>query len=72
MFPLTSLKLRLTVPRVLVQALLFIDDDVLDVLHRQMVSEGMKQNVLEFLQRYSLHVKLQRRGITPQDLLNHT
>lgn len=70
MFTLTSLKLCLTVPRVFVQALLLIDDDVLYVLHRQVVPEGMKKDVFQFLQRNPLHVKLQRQ-IT-QELLNQT
>lgn len=70
MFTLTSLKLCLTVPRVLVQALLLIDDDVLDVLHRQVVPESMKKDVFQLLQCYPLHVKLQRQII--QELLNQT
>lgn len=70
MFTLTSLKLCLTVPRVLVQALFLIDDDVLNVLHCQVVPEGMKKNVFQLLQCYPLHVKLQRQ-IT-QELLNQT
>lgn len=71
MFTLTSLKLCLTVSRVLVQALLLIDDDVLDVLHRQVVPEGMKKDVFQLFQCYPLHVKLQRQ-ITQKQLLNQT
>lgn len=56
---LTSFELCLTVPRVLLQALLLIDDDVLDVLHRQVVTEGVEQNVFQLLQGDSLHVELQ-------------
>lgn len=56
---LTSFELCLTVPGVLLQALLLIDDDVLDVLHRQVVTEGVEQNVFQLLQGDSLHVELQ-------------
>lgn len=59
---LTSFKLHLTVPRVLLQALLLVDDDVLDVLHGQVVSEGVEENVLQLLQGDLLHVELQRGG----------
>ena len=55
---LTSLKLHLAVPRVLVEALLLINDDVLDVLHCEVVPEGVEEDVLQLLQRYPLHVKL--------------
>lgn len=62
---LTSLKLCLTVPGVLLQALFLIDDDVLDVLHGEVVAEGVEQDVFQLLQRDPLHVKLQqyRKGI---------
>lgn len=53
-----TFKLRLAVARVLVQALLLVDDDVLNVLHGEVVTEGMVQDVLQLLQRYPLHVKL--------------
>lgn len=59
---LTSFKLRLTVARVLLEALLLVDDDVLDVLHGQVVTEGVEQDVLELLQRDPLHVELWRGG----------
>lgn len=55
---LTSLKLRLTVPRVLLQALFLIDDDVLDVLHGEVVAEGVEQDVFQLLQGDPLHVEL--------------
>lgn len=57
---LTSLKLCLTVPRVFLQALLFVDDNVLDVLHGQVVAEGVEQDVFQLLQGDPLHVKLQQ------------
>lgn len=57
-FWLTSLKLRLTVPRVLLQALFLIDDDVLDVLHGEVVAEGIEQDVFQLLQGDPLHVEL--------------
>lgn len=56
---LTSFELCLTVSRVLLQALLLVDNDVLDVLHRQVVTKGVKQNVFQLLQGDSLHVELQ-------------
>lgn len=59
---LTSLKLCLTVPRVFLQALLLVDDDVLYVLHGQVVAERVEQDVLQLLQGDSLHVKLQEEG----------
>lgn len=55
---LTSLKLRLTVPGVLLQALFLIDDDVLDVLHGEVVAEGVEQDVFQLLQGDPLHVEL--------------
>lgn len=55
---LTSFELCLTVPGVLLQALLLVDDDVLDVLHRQVVAKGVKQNVFQLLQGDPLHVEL--------------
>lgn len=61
---LTSFELRLTVPRVLLQALLLVDDDVLDVFHRQVVAKGVKENVFQLLQGDSLHVEL--RGDTDE------
>ena len=64
---LTSLKLCLTVARVFLQALFLVDDDVLDVLHGQMVAEGVEQDVFQLLQGDLLHVELQgrdeRRGL---------
>lgn len=57
--PLTSFELCLTVPGALLQALLLVGDDVLDVLHRQVVTKGVKENVFQLLQGDSLHVKLQ-------------
>lgn len=59
---LTSLKLCLTVPRVFLQALFLVDDDVLDVLHGQVVAERVEQDVFQLLQGDSLHVKLQEEG----------
>lgn len=56
---LTSLKLCLTVPRVFLQALFLVDDDVLNVLHGQVVTEGVEQDVFQLLQGDPLHVKLQ-------------
>lgn len=56
---LTSFELCLTVPGVLLQALLLIDDDVFDVLHCQVVAKGIEQNVFQLLQGDSLHVELQ-------------
>lgn len=55
---LTSLVLR-AVPWIFVEALLLRDDDVLYVLHRQVVAEGVKQHLLQLIQRQLLHVKLQ-------------
>lgn len=59
---LTSFKLCLTVPRVFLQALFLIDDDVLNVLHGQVVAEGIEQDVFQFLQGDPLHVELQEEG----------
>ena len=59
---LTSFKVCLTVSRVLVEALLLVDDDVLDVLHGQVVSEGVEQDVFQLLKGDTLHVKLQGGG----------
>lgn len=56
---LTSLKLCLTVPGVFLQALFLVDDDVLNVLHSQMVTEGVEQDVFQLLQGDPLHVELQ-------------
>lgn len=56
---LTSLKLRLTVPGVFLQALFLVDDDVLNVLHSQVVTEGVEQDVFQLLQGDPLHVELQ-------------
>lgn len=56
---LTSLKLCLAVPRVFLQALLLVDDDVLNVLHGQVVAEGVEQDVFQLLQGDPLHVELQ-------------
>ena len=62
---LTSLKLCLTVPRVFLQALLLVDDDVLNVLHGQVIAEGVEQDVFQLLQGDPLHVELQEdRGET--------
>lgn len=58
---LTSLKFRLTVPGVLLQALLLVGDDVLDVLHSQVVTEGVEQDVFQLLQGDPLHVELQEK-----------
>lgn len=58
---LTSLKFRLTVPGVLLQALLLVGDDVLDVLHGQVVTEGVEQDVFQLLQGDPLHVELQEK-----------
>lgn len=64
---LTSLKLCLTVPGVFLQALFLIDDDVLNVLHGQVIAEGVEQDVFQLLQGDPLHVELQedrdKRGI---------
>lgn len=67
---LTSLKLRLTVPGVFLQALFLVDDDVLNVLHSQVVTEGVEQDVFQLLQGDPLHVELQedRR----QTILSHS
>lgn len=54
----TSLKLGLAVLRRLLQALLLVDDDVLNVLHRQVVPEGVVEDVFQLLQRHPLHVEL--------------
>lgn len=56
---LTSLKLCLTVPGVFLQALFLIDDDVLNVLHGKVVTEGVEQDVFQLLQGDPLHVELQ-------------
>lgn len=56
---LTSFKLCLTVPRVFLQAFFLIDDDVLYVLHGQVVAEGIEQDVFQLLQGDPLHVELQ-------------
>lgn len=55
---LTSLILR-AVPRCFVEALLLSDDDVLNVLHCQVVPKGVEQHLLQLIQRQLLHVKLQ-------------
>lgn len=64
---LTSLKLCLTIPGVFLQALFLIDDDVLNVLHGQVIAEGVEQDVFQLLQGDPLHVELQKdrdkRGI---------
>lgn len=55
----TSLKFGLAVSWVLLQALFLCDDNILDVLHSKMVSEGVEQDMFELLQGHLLHVKLQ-------------
>lgn len=55
----TSLKFGLAVSWVLLQALFLCDDDILDVLHGEVVSEGVEQDMFELLQGHLLHVKLQ-------------
>lgn len=55
----TSLIFGLAVSWVLLQALFLCDDNILDVLHGEMVSEGVEQDVFELLQGHLLHVKLQ-------------
>lgn len=57
---LTSLILR-AVPWIFIEALFLRDDDVLNVLHRQVVAEGVEQHLLQLIQRQLLHVKLQGR-----------
>ncbi|PWA24291.1 hypothetical protein CCH79_00020255 [Gambusia affinis] len=56
---LTSLKLRLTVPGVFLQAFFLVDDDVLNVLHGQVIAESVEEDVFQLLQGDLLHVKLQ-------------
>lgn len=56
---LTSLELCLTVPRVFLQALFLVDDDVLNVLHGEVLAEGVEQDVFQLLQGDPLHVELQ-------------
>lgn len=60
---LTSLKLCLTIPRVFLQTLFLIDDDVLNVLHCQVITEGVEKDVFQLLQGDPLHVKLQETKI---------
>lgn len=61
---LTSFKLCLTVPRVFLQAFFLVDDDVLYVLHGQVVAEGIEQDVFQLLQGDPLHVELQEERET--------
>lgn len=56
---LTSLKLCLAVSWIFLQAFFLVDDDVLDVLHGQVVAEGVEQDVFQLLQGDPLHVELQ-------------
>lgn len=46
---LTSLKLRLTVPGVFLQAFFLVDDDVLNVLHGQVIAESVEEDVFQLL-----------------------